>query len=502
MKFFKELTKRIVEFLNPKPDIGGLDINDSAIRFVDFSGRTFKKASVILSPGIVTDGQVRNRAGLIEALKNLHGKLAKSKKKIINVIVTGSSSNIYTQVFNIPFLKEGKKIDEAVKLNLEMISPFDVKNAYYDAQQLAVKEGDRIEFLGAFTNASVIEQFKSVFKEANFNIVAFEFPALSLSRLVGQLSGVDSSGSHLILGIHGEGVNFLILIKEYLYFNHFISWRTMKEEQHVSNLDDIYNVIIKELKRLINFYGNRFNAPLDSLILFLPKPMGDLNKLIRDNFPLKVFLPSVSSFPDVSSEWFPALGAAFRGLIPRSEDKFISLAAVGTEESYFRNRVSHFAATWRNIVLAALGFLLVVFWMADGVLARTGKSAERELLGKLAEPDVQEVEALQNQARDFNRKIRLISFLEQKRIDWSKFLEYLNKAVGNSATIDRVYIDSLKRVILNGHTISETNAVELKNKILQDKNFDKVSLPLSFLQTNPDGSISFTLNFEIKSFSF
>ena len=495
----KEIFRKFFKFFNPTPDIGGLEISDSAIRYLTFSGVRLKRTVINLPPGTVADGPVKNRSRLIEPLKNLHRQITGSDKKTINIIATAFSVNVYSQVFNVPLIIDDKKQAEAVRLNLEMISPFDIKNAYYDAQHLNEAPPGQAGFLGVFTNAEIVDQFTIALESANFNAVAFEFPALSLSRLIKQLSEVDFYGSHIFLDVSGEGLNFLILVKGDLYFNHFISWQSIQEVGREATISDIETIIIREFKRLVSFYGNRIGRPLDTIVLLFPRPLPDLQKAVEESFPIKVQVPILDSFPELSAGWFPVLGAALRGLMPRSQDRLISLAAVGTEDKYFKSRITYFVGTWRNIILTSLAFILLIFLSADAFLMRIGRLAERELLGKLAQSEVQEVDRLQKEAQEFNRLVGLASSLKQKSAAWSPVLEQLNKLAAN-ITLDRIFIDINKRVILNGRAQSEAAAIAFKNKLLQEKNFDKVILPLSSFRPNPESLISFTVNFEIKSF--
>ena len=78
--------------LFPKENIAGLEIKDSVLRIAKFSpyGRSreagqdgqFKKASLVLEPGIIEDGLIKDRVKFLEALKNLHDQFGSSKNKI------------------------------------------------------------------------------------------------------------------------------------------------------------------------------------------------------------------------------------------------------------------------------------------------------------------------------------------------------------------------------------------------------------------------------------
>lgn len=494
----RSIFKRIEKFLNPAPNISGLEISDSAIRFVDLA-KPGRRAVIYLSPDIVVGGEVKNRGALIGALKDLRRELGLPENKKVNVVVTAASPNVYTQIFNVPLGIREQNFQEAIQLNLEMISPFDIKTAYYDAHLLKEAPSGQASFLGAFASAALIDQFVIALEGSGFNVVAFEFPPLSLSRLIKQLSEVDFFGSHILVDISSEGLHFLILVKGDLYFGHFLSWKEVQSSRPTIALEDVADVTVREIKRLISFYNNRINRPLDTIVLASPKPLTDLERAIRDNFPsLKVQLPVLDAFPDLSSAWFPALGAALRGLISRIDDVFISLMAVGTEQNYFQSRILHFISAWRNIFAATLGFLVFLFLAIYVVLIQTEHSSEKELLGNLTKPDVQEVGQLQQQAAEFNRLVSIANFIKQKMTPSSLLLERLNILAGRSVSLERVYLDSTRKVTVNGRTTTENEAINFKNRLLKESGFDKVVLPLSSFQPGPNNSILFSVNFELK----
>ena len=494
----KPILKKIAKFLNPIPDIGGLEISDTAVRFIDLTHGKILRSAVNLSPGIVVGGEVKNRSALVAALKNLRRDLGISEKNIFNAIITAASPQIYTQIFSVPLGIRDSNLNDAIRLNLEMISPFDIKEAYYDAQPLKETPSGQASFLGAFASASLVDQFVAALEEADFNVIAFEFPAFSLSRLIKQLSEVDFFGSHILADVSAEGLHFLILIKGELYFSHFLSWREVQSARPSIALEDMIDVVVREIKRLVSFYNNRINRPLDTIVLSSPKPIPELEAMIRNNFPLKLQIPSLDAFPELSSAWFPALGAALRALVPRSEDTLISLMAVGTEERYFQNRIVHFISSWRNIGAVVLGFVLVVFLGMNMVLAQSERSAAKELSSNLSKPDFQEAEQLQKQAQEFNRLVFSALFLKEKISPFSPLMNRLNTLSGPSVFLERVYLDPNRKITINGRTASEAEAINFKNRLLKESSLDKVVLPLSSFQPGPNNTVLFSLNFEWK----
>ena len=188
--------KSIFNLLNPQPSIGGLEINDLDIKFVELRGGRAEGMAVPLGVNVVTDGRVKDKARFKTALQELHNKLTRHRNKKIYTIVNITDNNVYTQIFDLP-LAATNSIEESAKLNLQMISPIDFKNAYADWQKAGEneKEGGQLEILGAFTQKQVIDDITECVREKNFVPVAIEFASLALARIVGEKGKIKSTGA-------------------------------------------------------------------------------------------------------------------------------------------------------------------------------------------------------------------------------------------------------------------------------------------------------------------
>ena len=104
--------------------MGGLEISDSAIRFLQIEGEKTKTASLRLPPGIVLDGKINDRQNFLAALKAVRLQLAGLKTgQKVHVIVSLPVSVVYSQSFNIPTISQ-----ENIKEAAELKSPDDFAN--------------------------------------------------------------------------------------------------------------------------------------------------------------------------------------------------------------------------------------------------------------------------------------------------------------------------------------------------------------------------------------
>lgn len=496
--------RRLAKLVNPSPMIGGLEISDSGLRYLVIQSNKVFKASVALEPGVVVGGRVKDREKLLAAARKL--RLAVGPERgVINVILSCSPGNVYSQTFSIPALIDKKRIEEAVQLNLQAISPIDVRNAYYDAQELreVPTDGGQLEFLAAFIESQIIDDFNQILMQAKFRVVAIEFPALSLARLIVERGGgLDFGQAHLVLHMSEDGMKFLILVQGFMYFQYFLSWETIREGLGRRKIEivDVKNAILREVRRLLNFYIGRFGGQPAAIIFISPTAFPDIEKELNENFAIKIQPLALVDFGDLSASWFVAAGAALRGLISRSQDSFISLAAVGTEEDYYQTQTLHFISFWRNIIITTLGFVAVVFVISDSLLAQTQKTLDQELTRIAVLPNAAEVGELQKEVEDFNRLVRIVGDLDKSIIDWTPFLEkMMTIARNNKINYDRIFVTAEKRVAINARADSETAAINFKNQMLQDKNFQNVVLPLAGIAAGP-GEVTFSVNFEVVSF--
>ena len=489
----KDTLRKLLKFLNPSPLVGGLEITDSSLKYLRIRNGETIKSSLGLPPGVIEEGRIKDRRTFIAALNSLHARIAPVKKKA-HVIASLSSGSVYSQVFNLPFLS-GKSLVDAAKLNLQMISPIDAKTAYYDWQAVGeiASEGGQLEILGAFINSAIVDEFTDALREANFEVVTIEFSSLALARLVKEEgNGVDIKQPYFLLDVSGDGLNFMILRNGNLYFSYFHPWKSLA----AGSLDEF---IKKEVQRLINFYAAHWSGQVGEVILLSSALSKEITALLQENFRLEVRQLTLKNYDKLLPNWFGVLGAALRGLVPRSQDDLISLAAAGTEERYYRWQIMNFIDIWRNAILASLGFIFLAFIIVDSFFAHNLNAIKRQLGLGLAAPAVNEITQLQDGAKEFNRLVELASGAAKQSPKRSPLFEKLNVIAGQAVAMDRVYADYTNNsVLVNGAAASEAAAINFKNRLAAEPNFADVFLPLASIETNPDGTVSFQVSLKIK----
>lgn len=483
MKFnLKSLTK----YLTPTQSIAGLEMTDTFLRFMNISGGKFKEVSLRLPPGIISQGKVKDEKNLVAALRQLHAQLKAGSGKSIPIVVTINTTDVYTQIFNLPYVAL-TKIEEAAKLNLQMISPIDIKNVYSDWQAVgeSTAGGGQLEMLGAFIRSEIADKYLHALRTVNFSVVALEFIPLSLARTVKKIAvGWDLSRPYIMAFINNEGMDFLILKNGNLYFNRFVVWPT----------SDIKGIFSAELQKMINFYYGKWGDVINNLILVNSEEINEIKEAIKE---LRLTVQPLN-LGAVAPASLAVFGAALRGQISRAEDNLISLTSMGTEEDYYHNRVFYFIDIWRNILIMTVVTFVTVFlglnWFLSSVNADLGQKIALSS-GKVTSKDLTNLEET---AKVFNGVINQAFVAKKKSLKWLTTLNQLLTTAGREVAVNRLHFNPVSfEILVGGSSASELEVINFKNRLSKLPIFESVSLPLAQIVREGD-KISFQMALKVK----
>lgn len=502
-----------LNFLNPRQLVGGLEIGDSDIKFILIKDNSLVSASLKLPMGVVESGKIKDKTALKTILNKLHSQIGSGfgKKDKICVIVNIPDTDIYTQIFNLPMLSP-ESIEEAARLNLQMISPIDFSGVHANWQKVSDvdTEGGQLEIFGAFAPRQFIDEFEECLREENFTVTAVEFSSLAVSRLTSGLGYL--SDFFLLLNIGDNGLSFNLIKNYNLHFNHFIPWPA-KEDRQIS-FDAVKEIIIEETQKVLNFANNHWpKSQLSDILLIAPSLEEKVSQVVKENFSLsvkKLVLPSTltssgegwsitnSQLPSLSPNWLSVLGSAMRGLIPRQKDKIISLTDIAPLKEFQRQQIINFIRVWRNIVLISLVSIFIVFLTVEIFLMRTTGNLNEQLASMPNSPEIEEVAKLQNEAKNFNKDVELITGAAEGKVDWSLFLVKIRELARKEIIIKKIFIQSLNApVFFSGQANSESAILNFKERLESEPGFKEVNLPLSEIKALPNGLIDFSISFKI-----
>lgn len=494
------LKEKIIGLFATKPHIGSLEISHASLKYLLIKGaKSIQQASLKLPPGVIEQGKPTNGNQLITALKTLHNQIAPANNPV-SVVLVIPSSLVYVQAFSVPIMAPAEQ-EEAIDLNLQMISPVKIDEAYYDWQEIKKNESaGHVDLLGAFTNAAIIDQYMSALSEANFNVVSVEFPGLSLSRLVKEKWQVDVP-QQLLIYLNSEGFLSLILRNENLYFSHFTSWTDIvstSKEREIS-FTDIQDFTTQEIQRVLAFYLGKTGRSITDTILISPMFNYEIVQIAQEKLDLSVKNLTISELPDLSANWFPALGAALRGAISRSKDAFLSLSQISAKAEYYHERALTLVALCRNIVVGALVFVFISYLTVDAIFYHYSLSSK--MTPTFSAPiNATEVGSLRTEAQAFNKLVTLAHAAKKTEANWSPIFENLKTTAGTTITLSRVFADRNNlTLIVNGTATNELAAINFKGRVERIANVKSASLPLSQIKQEGPDSVSFTLTVVLTS---
>ena len=146
---------------------------------------------------------------------------------------------------------------------------------------------------------------------------------------------------------------------------------------------------------------------------------------------------------------------------------------------------------------------MAIFALTDGFLIKTEKSLNERLstLGSAQrqQSETAEFNSLKEKVENFNKKIGLISSVYGQRLNWTSFLEKIKELAGDEIILTRLFIQSPQMpVLINAQAANETAALEFKNKLEGDSQFEAVEMPIAKITPTANG-INFTMVFKIKA---
>ena len=497
--FWNNLLIILKKLLLPPATVAGLEIKDTAIRIAQFQDGEFKKAVVSLEPGVIDGGRIKNKDKFIESLRELRKDFSGEEKKI-PVVVVVPSVDFFSQDFSAPALT-GSKLEEAAQLNLQALSPTDFNSVYSDWHQIGVSEKDgKIDILGAFIESEISDEYVFALGDAGFIAVAMEFPALAQTRIIKEMGAeIDLTKPLAVLNIASDGIDFMIVRQGNLYFHYFAPWKGIGDDGNSREISfaDFQETIIRELKRVFLFYGNHWSGKIENLILISQSMNVETEKFIKETFNLNVIDLRLRNLTDLSSAWFTVLGAALRGKLPRSKDTIVSLMMTGTERMQVQGEILSFIETWRNVFITTLGFLLILFIATDSFFANYNNNLTIKAQSIKNNPGGAEILEVENQARLFNQLVNKAGIASGKSMQLYPVLSKIDTLIRDGIEIQKLSIvPGNFNSSLGGTAKSESQVIKFRDGMVKE-NFREVSLLLSNIVTNQDGSVTFSLTFKL-----
>ncbi|OGY59769.1 MAG: hypothetical protein A3B23_03615 [Candidatus Colwellbacteria bacterium RIFCSPLOWO2_01_FULL_48_10] len=499
---FAGLFHKLSKLVMPPTGIGGLQITNSSIRFMEFTrdrkthGLAVKSASLRLPPGIVESGRIKDQPNFVMALRNLRAQVVPKGGKMVNVVLTIPAGDVYVEAFNLPAL-EDKNISEAANLNMQVISPNPIERSYYSWMVVGDASAgySQLEVLGAFASKEVVDEFTAALEEAGFGIAAIEFSSLSLKRVLTAAAIVKKEFPYLLVKITQEGLIFIIIRNNNLYFNYFHSWDKVVEESGVVTLEQINSIVATESQRVMNFYSSHYGGQIKNILLITSVFADEIMAFLEVRYPgfEKTLLRSDKE------NLHGVRGAALRGAMTYAEEDEINLMGPDVVNAFWRDKINRFVGFWRNIVLTAAVFVLAVFGLADFSIRAQAEIIRIANMTNLREPATTELVEVQKTAKNFNVLVAALLKVRASAKDASPLIQTINAAAGANISVVRLSLRSADLSgTIDGLASSQDAIISFKNRLIAVSGIADADLPLSSIINQPSGKWSFVISFKIK----
>lgn len=489
--------QKLLESLKASIPVGGLEIGDSILRWSSWRNGEWQLSSLRLPPGIVSGGIIKDFKEFTEALREFKSEIGLSSRSKIPVVVSLASLKVYLQIFTLPLLPEDK-LEEAVKLNLQMSSPIPYKEAYSGYELLWRDENaQKSEYLGGFIDQEPVNEILKAMEETGFMAVSLEPRGLSITRVVRKFSSFEHGRSYILMAVDANGLEFIVLRNGNLYFDYFNTWKDLEAENREISTEGFRDAVVKSLQQVLNFYRARWSEPIDSILLASTSLTQEIKDILKGNFPFEVQELALD-LGGASNEWLIALGAGIRGSAPLKEDRELSLLGVDTKAQYRREQVLNFLRFWRTIVPASLAVLLTAFLGSYYILARAEQDIKnRPTITLTAEQQKEETE-LGEKAQAFNKKVSMLAGLQKIYTPAKSTLLTRLTPIADAyeITLNRITYASGGAVTLTGESRIHDSILGFRDELAKSAPFKKVDLPFQNIQSIPGGfSFSMTLSF-------
>jgi len=162
----------------------GLDISDLSLKLVQLrkSGDTIKiqaLSRVSLEAGLIVDGEIKNKEGLIKKIKELISSPKYGKISSNNIIACLPETKTFIKLIEVE--KTPNKLSDIIETEIEKYVPFPVKEVYYDWQVIG-SSNDRESVLIGVIPKAIVNQYTDLFYEVKLSIEALEIEQVAICR--------------------------------------------------------------------------------------------------------------------------------------------------------------------------------------------------------------------------------------------------------------------------------------------------------------------------------
>jgi type IV pilus assembly protein PilM len=266
----------------------GLDIDGRYLSAAQVeSGRVVRGASFELPAGLVADGEVVNRDGLAEALKNFVAEAGLPKSVRLGV----ANQQIVVRVIELPRIEDEKQRDAAVRFQAAEAIAMPLDEAVLDHQLAGYSDAPdgspRMQVVVVAARRSMVEALLEAAKDAGLKPEGIDLDAFALVRMLAT-AAVDPAADGARVYCHLGGVtNLAIAVGSSCFFTRPLS-AVWDDEDAAMQLAD-------EIRLSIDYYMTQPQAkPVGEVVLSGP---GSADEQLVEGLGVHLGLPAMVAAP-------------------------------------------------------------------------------------------------------------------------------------------------------------------------------------------------------------
>ncbi len=162
----------------------GLDISDLSLKLIQLrkAGNTIKVQAlsrVSLEAGLIVDGEIKNKDGLIKKIKELISSPKYGKVSSNNIVACLPETKTFIKLIEVE--KTPNKLADIIETEIEKYVPFSIGEVYYDWQVIDSGQGQESILIGVIPKA-IVNQYTDLFYETKLSIEALEIEQVAICR--------------------------------------------------------------------------------------------------------------------------------------------------------------------------------------------------------------------------------------------------------------------------------------------------------------------------------
>ena len=456
----------LMRFFIKEEPIPGLEISDDFLRLslvgMDGAGRLEARisAEMHLAGNIVANGILNDGRRFSETLKEMWRQAGMSEQC---VIISLPADHVYFKIFSFPGTQPDA-LEKAMRLAADFQLPLETKDAYFDWEILEPAALGLV--LLAAIPKKIVDAYAAAIARTGLTLVAVEAKPLSLARIAD-----TPAGKAALVKCASKNTNEFYVIKDgTLRFCHVVP----------KNIGDDKKTAETEAAKIKEYYQQTYKETIAKTI---------------EPDDLKIF----KEFEQLAAgqnnnRGLVSFGAALRGLVSRSDDTFISLMNVGTEEAFSRQKIKVFARLASGIIAGVSIFFAAAFAATWMLVLSIEKNSDRGAGSAAAASTPANAAALETEARQLGG---LVSWAEKSlraAPDWSAVADEIKARAVSGITLAAVSMPALEnQFTLIGVAQNRSQLNNFRKSLDESPAFADVKMPLTNLEQKENISFSITL---------